>query len=265
MPSEGGLALHGPQQQGALVVNCITVTRALVILGPNWRESLVGNGLVSRNRAVLRSDLPGLPVIEAQRLTVPIRQQRWAIFGVGSARSRKGGGACRMGWCRDGAWASAAVLGQPGRQISGAAEIEQRVGKRLKLLQRQGLDPGGGGLAEGAAATIELAEGDNGFAFGNQLLAKPGVAQVIGGELDQDHDFLAGEMGKSLTKDRENGFEQIGPWPQDLIRGAWDLQHGSHRQRQQAASAAPVAPPAPRSYTVSLQQQPWCRPPSARP
>ncbi len=86
MPSEGVLALHelprsyasfaefqpelpGLLQQGTLLEDCITVTRALGILepltnehippealliqGPNWRESLVGNGLLSRNRAVL--------------------------------------------------------------------------------------------------------------------------------------------------------------------------------------------------------------------
>jgi SAM-dependent methyltransferase len=86
MPSEGVLALHelhrsyasfaefqpelpGLLQQGTLLDDCITVTRALGILepltgehippeglliqGPNWRESLVGNGLLSRNRAAL--------------------------------------------------------------------------------------------------------------------------------------------------------------------------------------------------------------------
>lgn len=86
MPSEGVLALHdlrrtyagfgefqpelpGLLQQGGLLNDCIQVTQALGILepftaehippealliqGPNWRESLVGNGLLSRNRAVL--------------------------------------------------------------------------------------------------------------------------------------------------------------------------------------------------------------------
>ncbi|MEB3352748.1 MAG: class I SAM-dependent methyltransferase [Cyanobacteriota bacterium] len=86
MPSEGVLALHdvhrsytsfaefqpelpGLLQQGTLLTDCIQVTQALGILepltgehippealliqGPNWRESLVGNGLLSRNRAVL--------------------------------------------------------------------------------------------------------------------------------------------------------------------------------------------------------------------
>ncbi len=86
IPSEGVLALHDlhkpyssfetfqPElpallQQGGLLKDCIQVTQALGILepftgehippeallidGPNWRESLVGNGLLSRNRAML--------------------------------------------------------------------------------------------------------------------------------------------------------------------------------------------------------------------
>jgi SAM-dependent methyltransferase len=86
MPSEGLLALHnvhrsytsfdefqpeltGLLQQGALVGDCIQLAQllgilepftgehippeALLIHGPNWRESVVGNGLLSRNRAVL--------------------------------------------------------------------------------------------------------------------------------------------------------------------------------------------------------------------
>jgi SAM-dependent methyltransferase len=56
-------------QQGGLLDDCITLSRALGVLeplsaehippealliqGPNWRESLIGNGLLSRNRAVL--------------------------------------------------------------------------------------------------------------------------------------------------------------------------------------------------------------------
>jgi len=86
MPSEGVLTLHNHHavyndfeafyadlptllQQGALVEDCITVTRALGILesfteehippealliqGPNYRESIIGNGLLSRSRALL--------------------------------------------------------------------------------------------------------------------------------------------------------------------------------------------------------------------
>ena len=86
MPAEGVLALHclhsrysglaefQPQlpallQQASLLEDCITVTRALGVLepfteehippeaiqiqGPNWRESLAANGLLSRNRAML--------------------------------------------------------------------------------------------------------------------------------------------------------------------------------------------------------------------
>lgn len=86
MPSEGVLALHdlrqsygsfaefqpqlaGLLQQGGLLADVVQVTRALGILepfsgehippeamqiqGPNYRESLAANGLLSRNRAVL--------------------------------------------------------------------------------------------------------------------------------------------------------------------------------------------------------------------
>lgn len=86
MPSEGVLALHdhhhryanfndfqpqlaGLLQQGSLLQDCIQVTQALGFLepltgehippeaiqiqGPNYRESLIANGLLSRNRAIL--------------------------------------------------------------------------------------------------------------------------------------------------------------------------------------------------------------------
>jgi len=39
-----------------------------------------------------------------------------------------------------------------------ALEVEQGVGQGFQLLKRQGLDLGGGGLAERAAAAAELAE-----------------------------------------------------------------------------------------------------------
>lgn len=87
MPSEGVLALHDSQhsyagfeafqpvlaellQQGGLLADCIQVTQALGILEPfsgehippealqiqgtNYRESIIGNGLLSRNRAALK-------------------------------------------------------------------------------------------------------------------------------------------------------------------------------------------------------------------
>lgn len=86
IPSKGVLALHNQHriyadfaefrpelpklmQQGELLEQCIQLTQtlgileplagehippeAIIISGPNWRESLVGNGLLSRNRAVL--------------------------------------------------------------------------------------------------------------------------------------------------------------------------------------------------------------------
>ena len=52
---------------------------------------------------------------------------------------------------------SAGVLSEPGGQIGRAGEIQQRLGQGLKLLQRQSLDAGGRGLAQGAAAAVELA------------------------------------------------------------------------------------------------------------
>jgi hypothetical protein len=94
------------------------------------------------------------------------------------------------------ACASAAVLGQPGGQVGGAAEIEQCLRQGFQLLQRQRLDPGCGGVAEGAAATVEQAKSDRGFAFLppllpallNPLLGDAGVAQVFGGNGGELHD-----------------------------------------------------------------------------
>ena len=102
MPSEGVLGLHDRKrryssftefqpelpallQQGSLLDDCIQVTRALGILepfteehippeaieiqGPNYRESLIANGLLSRNRAmlvVLEQILGSLEVLQQQ-------------------------------------------------------------------------------------------------------------------------------------------------------------------------------------------------------
>ena len=55
-----------------------------------------------------------------------------------------------------------AVSGQPSGEVVGALEIEQGFRQRLELLQWEGLDAGGGGLAQGAAAAGEEAEGDLG-------------------------------------------------------------------------------------------------------
>lgn len=113
----------------------------------------------------------------------------------------------------------AGVLSQPPLEISRAAEMQERLGERLQLLQRQSLDAGGGGLAHGAAEKAELAQCDSsglcraaagfsaGFPLRQQFLAEAGVGQMIGGEIDQGHDFLASEMGKPLTKNRKNGLK----------------------------------------------------------
>ena len=47
------------------------------------------------------------------------------------------------------------VGSKPGGQVVRAVEIQQRLGQGLQLLQRQRLDAGGGGFAQGAAAAVE--------------------------------------------------------------------------------------------------------------
>ena len=59
---------------------------------------------------------------------------------------------------------SASVRSEPGGQIGWAAEIQQRLSQGLELIQRQSLDAGDGGLAQGAAATVEQSKGDRCFA-----------------------------------------------------------------------------------------------------
>ena len=49
----------------------------------------------------------------------------------------------------------------PDLQVGWATEIEQCFSQELQLLQRQGLNASGGGLAEGAAAAVELAKRDS--------------------------------------------------------------------------------------------------------
>ena len=55
-------------------------------------------------------------------------------------------------------WIRSDVGGQPGGQVVRALEVEQGIGQGFKLLQRQGLDLGGGGTSKWAAATVEEAE-----------------------------------------------------------------------------------------------------------
>ena len=66
--------------------------------------------------------------------------------------------------------ASAGVLCQPDRQVGWSAEIEQGLCQELKLLERQSLDFGGGGVAEKSAAAVEQAKGHLGLALGFALL-----------------------------------------------------------------------------------------------
>jgi hypothetical protein len=54
-----------------------------------------------------------------------------------------------------------AVSGQPSGEVVGALEIEQGFRQSLELLQGEGLDACSGGLAQGAAAAGQLAEGQS--------------------------------------------------------------------------------------------------------
>jgi hypothetical protein len=67
-----------------------------------------------------------------------------------------------------------------------------------------------------------------------KLLGETGVAQMVCGQADQGHDFLASEMGKPLPQDRDNGVEQIGSGLKDLPSGAWNVGLGQHRQGEHA-------------------------------
>ena len=60
----------------------------------------------------------------------------------------------------DGVCLGSAVSGQLGGQVGRALEVEQGVGKGFQLLQGQGLDLGGGGVCEGAAAADQNVRSD---------------------------------------------------------------------------------------------------------
>jgi hypothetical protein len=98
------------------------------------------------------------------------------------------------------------VLLHPSRQIGRPAEIEQRLGQGLQLLQRQGLDFGGSGFTQGASAAVELAKGHLGLALCftflaasclsflpspiQKILGGAGVEQLVGGNACDHHDLL---------------------------------------------------------------------------
>ena len=92
---------------------------------------------------------------------------------------------------------------QPSRQVGRTTEIEQGFCQGFQLLQRQGLDPGGGGFAEGAAAAVELAQRDFGFALGLTFLPAPikkvlrgaGVEQLVGGNAGEQVTRLPSGLG----------------------------------------------------------------------
>ena len=76
------------------------------------------------------------------------------------------------------------VGGQPGSQIGRALEVEQGVSQGLELLQRQGLNAGGGGASKWSAAAVEQAQGKgsrlSGTATGFTFLPAP-IQKVLGG------------------------------------------------------------------------------------
>ena len=59
------------------------------------------------------------------------------------------------------------------------------------------------------SSLAELCESQTGQ-FSLTAIKADDLNPVIGGEIDQGHDFLASEMG-NRPRDRENGFDQIGP------------------------------------------------------
>ena len=112
-------------------------------------------------------------------------------------------------------WIRSGVGGQPGRQVVRAREVEQGIGQGFQLTQRQGLDLGGGGVCEGAAAAVEEAEGHRscfllaafGFALlaaflaalGQPVLYSPGMADLFAGDAGNHHDLFLGELRETLN------------------------------------------------------------------
>ena len=103
---------------------------------------------------------------------------------------------------------SASVRSEPGGQIGRAAEIKQRLGQGLELLQRQSLDAGGGGLAQGAAAAVELAKCHLGLALGltpiQKVLGGAGVEQLFGGDAKDYYGLPRRECRKPPKRRSEN-------------------------------------------------------------
>jgi hypothetical protein len=81
------------------------------------------------------------------------------------------------------------MISQQYSEVFGILEFKQRICQGFQLLQRQGLDAGGGGVGQGASAAVELAEGHlcftAGFAarlsFFQEHLGGAVVAQLIWG------------------------------------------------------------------------------------
>ena len=161
------------------------------------------------------------------------------------------------------------MLFQPGCQVGWATEIEQCLSQGLQLLQRQGLDFGCGGVAQGAAAAVELTQGDCGFsertatglAFGlasgfaflpasclpllpaplQKVLSGAGVEQLVGGIACERPDFLGAKCWKQLKQHSENGGKQIRPALEDLLRAGRQFGLRPHRQRQQGEQGIEIS------------------------
>ena len=159
------------------------------------------------------------------------------------------------------------MLFQPSCQVCWGSEIEQRLSQGLQLLQRQRLNAGDGGFAQGAAAAVELTQGYGSFsertatglallpaflsAFCNPLLRGAGVAQLLSWDGDDLHDGLASEMGKPFHKDSENGRAQIRTLLQDPLGAGTQLSQRPYRQCEQVEQGIEIG-----LLTKLLQAQP---------
>ena len=142
-------------------------------------------------------------------------------------------------------WFSSGVGGQPGGQVGRAREVEQGVGQGFQLLQGQRLDLGGGGVCEGAAAAVELAEGHGHFALlaaflaaflaalGQPVLHQPGVAHLLAGDLGDLHQLILAVLRKALPQHRKHNRAQIRSPGHNLAAVGRQFRLRADRQREQ--------------------------------
>jgi hypothetical protein len=102
---------------------------------------------------------------------------------------------------------------QPGwsaKQADRSAEIQQRLSQGLQLFQGQRLDADGCGLAEGAAAAVELAKGDSGSLGGTATSLAYGYALLqpfLPASIQQDLDSAGVEQLAGAAQPSERGHE----------------------------------------------------------